>query len=154
MRLLPRDTGFASLASSLSLAVANYKPIPQLPVESNSTAVKGGNQLMPIGAGGQSAQQSFQVQTPGAASTYDQSHPIAEWGEPSVLYVPNNTDSNNANQLKATSTIGPGKCAVQQKYTPTSALPAPTYPAFDPVQANVYRYRQQQGVNLGAWVFI
>lgn len=151
MRLLPRDTGFASLASSLSLAVANYKPIPQLPVASNSTGVKGGNQLMPIGAGGQAAQQSFQVQTSSAASTYDQSHPIAQWGEPSVLYVPNNTDSNNANQLKATSTIGPGKCAVQQKYTPTSSLPAPTYPAFDPVQANVYRYRQQQGVNLGAW---
>lgn len=151
MRLLPRDTGFASLASSLSLAVANYKPIPQLPIASNSTSAKGANQLMPIGAGGQAAQQTFQVQSQNAASSYDQSHPIAQWGEPSVLYVPNVTDSSSANQLKTTSTIGPGKCPVQQKYTPTAPLPAPTYPAFDPVQANVFRYRQQQGVNLGSW---
>lgn len=152
MRLLPRDTGFASLASSLSLAVANYKPIPQLPVETNLTGTKGANQLMPIGAGGKAAQQSFQVQTSSQADTYDQSHPIGQWGEPSVLYVPNTTESSNgANQLKAKSTIGPGKCPVQKKYTPTADLPPPTYPPFDPVQANVYRYRQQQGVNLGSW---
>lgn len=156
---MPRDTGFAGLATSLSLAVANYKPIPQLPTASNSTSGKGGNQLLPVGSGfrgtgSAGAQQAFQVQTSSESTAFDQSHPISQYGEPSVLYVPASSNSS-ANQLASKKTVGPGKCTVvQEKYTPTGgsgALPAPTFAAFDPVQANVYRYRQQQAVNLGSW---
>lgn len=154
MRLLPRDTDFSSVATSLSLAVANYKPIPQLPTGNSSSlsASSGGSQLLPVGTSG-GAQQSFQVQSSKEIQSYDKSHPVSSWGEPSVLYVPE-SETSEANQLKSTKTVGPGKCAVQKEYTPVggwSALPSPTFAPFDPIKANIYRYRQQQGVNLGSW---
>lgn len=158
MRLVPRDTGFAGLASSLSLAIANYKPIPQLPTSNDgSSSTANGNKLMPVSSGSGSTQQTFQVQSQTDANSYFKSHPVTEWGEPSVLYVANTTDAataNGANKFASTATVGPGKCPVASSYTPVGgadALPAPTFEPFDAVQANVYRYRQQQSVNLGAW---
>lgn len=157
MRLVPRDSGFAGLASSLSLAIANYKPIPQLPTtsSSNSSGNTNGNKLMPVSSNAGSTQQTFQVQSQSQANSYFQSHPVAEWGEPSVLYVSNTSASTSgANKFTSTKTVGPGKCPVATSYTPVGgadALPAPTFAPFDAVQANVYRYRQQQSVNLGAW---
>lgn len=159
MRLLPRDHGFSSIATSLSLAVANYKPIPQLPSSntsvnsSNSSTASGASQLLPIGTSSGSSQQSFQLQSNSEASSYSKTHPESSWGEPSILYVPEKS-SSSASQLASSKTVGPGKCPVISEYTPSggwNSLPDPTYPAFDPVMANVYRYRQQQGVNLGSW---
>lgn len=152
MQLFNRDSatsGFNVIASSLSLAVANYKPIPQLPTTSElaSTSDSSANQLKVSGG----RQQTFQTQ-PLSGTSLSTAKNVSEWGEVSLLYVPKETPTSRV--AAAGSTIGPGKCQVLGEYTPTGgwdALPPPTFGEFDPVQANIYRYRQQQGVNLGAW---
>lgn len=153
MRLLPRDADLFSVASTLSLAVANYKPIPQLPA-TNTSAVP--SALANTGSQDTAYRGSiFKVQTPEQANAYSATHDIADWGEPSTLYVPvqsNNTDA--ARKLAAARKVGPGKCPYAQEYTPNGGwknLPPPTFPAFDPVKSTIMRYRQQQGVNLGTW---
>lgn len=154
MQLFTRDTSLTSLASALSLVIANYKPIPQLPTNasSSSSTINNGSTTAKqlVSMGGSTSQQTFMTQSTNSSNV----KPTSEWGEPSVLYVPQSA-SSSANTFKASgATLGPGNCPVQQAYTPNggwSALPPPVFPAFDPVMANVYRYRQQQGVNLGAW---
>lgn len=42
-----------------------------------------------------------------------------------------------------------GGCRVQP-YDPPPVL-SQTFPAFDKAKANIFRYRQQQAVNLGSW---
>ncbi|PWN48295.1 glycoside hydrolase [Violaceomyces palustris] len=163
MRFLPRDTDLTTLAGTLSLAVANYKPIPQLPL-ANSTSLTGGSQNG--GASSMMVQgKSFKVQN----GDYEANHSVKEWGVPSTLYVSvddqsssssnsttspvhNNKDAATPKKL-ATTTVGNG-CPLSNAYTPNGGwdnLPAPTFPAFDSVKANAMRYRQQQGVNLGSW---
>ena len=152
MQLFTRDSSFNSVASALSLVIANYKPIPQLPTSNAVSAGTSAKQM--VSAGGQKTQQTFQTQT---SSSSNNTRDAADWGEVSVLYVPQSTsasETGGASQFASSARIGPGNCPVQQAYTPTggwSALPPPVFPAFDPVMANLYRYRQQQGVNLGAW---
>ncbi|EPQ28427.1 uncharacterized protein PFL1_04253 [Pseudozyma flocculosa PF-1] len=156
MRLLPRDSNFGTLASALSLAAANYKPIPQLPTSNSSQP------LSAISAGGDARQElglgrgySFKVQPADAASSYAATHSLADWGEPSTLYVP--VDANGTvqgHEFKAGRKVGPGSCPYSEEYTPKGGwqnLPPPVFPPFDPVKATVMRYRQQQGVNLGTW---
>ncbi|UZJ52300.1 hypothetical protein CBS101457_001620 [Exobasidium rhododendri] len=154
MQLFARDSsGLTSLAGALSLVVANYKPIPQLPTNSTTSSVSNANTTanQMISSGGAVGQQPFITQSADAPDLKS----ISEWGVPSTLYVPESvTNASSANTFKSTAKIGPGSCPIQQEYTPVggwSALPAPTFDAFDPVMANIYRYRQQQGVNLGAW---
>ncbi|PWN38740.1 glycoside hydrolase [Ceraceosorus guamensis] len=158
MRLLPRDTNIYSLASGLSLAIANYKPVPQLPTNGTTaaaalTAQLGGASLAELGGAGR----SFQVQTgagSGAAGGSGDARPVEEWGEPSVLYVAQRNASTANSFASSGPKIGPGNCPIQSAYTPKGgedALPPPVFAPFDPVKANVMRYRQQNAVNMGAW---
>ncbi|CEH14860.1 hypothetical protein CBOM_02676 [Ceraceosorus bombacis] len=127
MRLLPRDTNIYSLASGLSLAIANYKPVPQLPTNGTTaaaalTAQLGGASVAELGGAGR----SFQRNASSSANSFASSGPK----------------------------IGPGNCPIQSAYTPKGgedALPPPVFAPFDPVKANVMRYRQQNAVNMGAW---
>ncbi|CBQ70574.1 related to Glucan 1,3-beta-glucosidase precursor [Sporisorium reilianum SRZ2] len=160
MRLLPRDTSLNAVASALSLAAANYKPIPQLPTANQSSAIANAN------TGGRntvsSKPNSFQVQKTGSTTDWSSTHKSSDWGVPSTLYVPveslnqtsNGTDADSARKLASSRKVGPGGCPYSAGYTPNGGwdkLPPPTFPAFDPVKATIMRYRQQQGVNLGTW---
>ena len=161
MRLLPRDTSLNAVASALSLATANYKPIPQLPTANQSVVISDTN------TGGRSTvtnkPNSFQVQKTGSTTDWTSTHNSSDWGVPSTLYVPveslNQTageseSADPARKLAASRKVGPGGCPYSAGYTPNGGwdkLPPPTFPAFDPVKATLMRYRQQQGVNLGAW---
>ena len=158
MRLFPRDTSLNAVASALSLAAASYKPIPQLPTANQSTSIAasgaGRNTLTNKG-------NSFQVQKTGSSTDWSATHKASDWGIPSTLYVPvesvNQTAgaaTDPARQLASSRKVGPGGCPYSTGYTPNGgwdALPPPVFPDFDPVKATIMRYRQQQGVNLGAW---
>ncbi|SPO21710.1 related to Glucan 1,3-beta-glucosidase precursor [Ustilago trichophora] len=158
MRLFPRDTSLNAVASALSLAAANYKPIPQLPTANQSTSISD------AGAGRNTLTNkanSFQVQKTGSTTDWTATHKSSDWGVPSTLYVPvassNQTiggDTDAARKLASSRKVGPGGCPFSTGYTPRGgwdALPPPVFPGFDPVKATIMRYRQQQGVNLGAW---
>lgn len=156
MRLFPRDTSLNAVAGALSLAAANYKPIPQLPTANQSTAISdstsGARNTLTNKAN------SFQVQKTGSTTDWTATHNSSEWGVPSTLFVPvdtlNQTATDPARKLASSRKVGPGGCPYSTGYTPNGGwdnLPAPTFPAFDPVKATIMRYRQQQGVNLGAW---
>lgn len=159
MRLYPRDTSLNAVASALSLAAANYKPIPQLPTANQNTSIAdspaGGRNTL------SSKANSFQVQKSGSTTDWTATHNSSEWGVPSTLYVPvdsvNQTSGSTtdpARQLASSKKVGPGGCPYSTGYTPNGGwdnLPPPVYPDFDPVMATIMRYRQQQGVNLGAW---
>ena len=70
------------------------------------------------------------------------------------MFASDLSNTTSAKSFAAASTMGPGKCPILQPYTPVggwSAVPPPVFPAFDAVKANVMRYRQQVGVNLGNW---
>ncbi|KAK0548718.1 Glucan 1,3-beta-glucosidase 3 [Tilletia horrida] len=174
MQIFPRDAqSLFKIANSLSLAVANYKPIPIVP-PTGTLAVNGTNAITGLnGSNGTFAVNGttssiaipnrFQVlggnatsSTSNAATEQSLVNPaanVSEWGIPSTL----NLDTSTASplHLAAQATIGPGNCPVQTTpYVPIGgweALPAPIFAPFDPVRANIMRYRQQQGVNLGSW---
>lgn len=123
---------FSTVAAGLGLVQANYKPIPTLPSSASSLMTAGKTN-------------SFQVQP---KQNVTDAH-MAEWGVPSVVYV---EKTANVNQFASAGRIGPGNCPIQsQPYTPKAELPEPIFAPFDSVKANVMRYRQQSGVNLGAW---
>ncbi|KAL9935520.1 hypothetical protein V8E36_005868 [Tilletia maclaganii] len=150
MQIFPRDaTEFFKIATSLSLAVANYKPVPLVPTAnslivdtSSSTLNTGPNRFQALG-NGTSHNSSFLVN--GKDSR--------KWGIPSSLNL--STETTAPLHMAAQDTIGPGNCPIQKTpYTPMGgweALPPPIFAPFDPVRANIMRYRQQQGVNLGSW---
>ncbi len=165
------DAASEKLFSSLGLVEANYKPIPVLPttkeLSSNGTAASPTYNTS-------SSPNSFQVlSSPQALNLANQKHNTSEWGQTSLLYIPatpsptsNSTVKVNGTSFTSTSpkslaastngqTMGPGGCPVYTApYTPNGGwdkLPAPVYPAFDPVKANIFRYRQQVSVNLGSW---
>ncbi|KAJ1033383.1 hypothetical protein NDA13_001375 [Ustilago tritici] len=154
MRLIPRDTSLNAVASVLSLAAANYKPIPQLPTaiqaSSISDSTTDGRNAMNI------KPNTFQIQDSDSTTDWTATYESSEWGVPSTLYVPvesqNQTDSGR--KLASSRKVGPGGCPYSTGYTPVGGrekLPPPTFPNFDPVKATIMRYRQQQVVNLGAW---
>lgn len=159
MKLFARDTNLNAVASALSLAAANYKPMPQLPTANQSSLISNAT------ANGRTAMSgkanTFQVQSDSSTTDWSATHESSDWGVPSTLYVPveslNSTaapDSDAARKLASSRKVGPGGCPYSTGYTPNGGwanLPAPTFPAFDPVKATIMRYRQQQGVNLGAW---
>ncbi|SYW78406.1 uncharacterized protein UBRO2_02598 [Ustilago bromivora] len=154
MRLIPRDTSLNAVASVLSLAAANYKPIPQLPTANQTSSISDsttdGRNAMNI------KPNTFQIQDSDSTTDWTATHESSEWGVPSTLYVPvesqNQTDSGR--KLASSRKVGPGGCPYSTGYTPVGGwekLPPPTFPNFDPVKATIMRYRQQQGFNLGAW---
>lgn len=154
MRLIPRDTSLNAVASVLSLAAANYKPIPQLPTANQTSSISDsttdGRNAMNI------KPNTFQIQVSDSTTDWTATRESSEWGVPSTLYVPvesqNQTDSGR--KLASSRKVGPGGCPYSTGYTPVGGwekLPPPTFPNFDPVKATIMRYRQQQGVNLGAW---
>ncbi|KAJ1591236.1 hypothetical protein NDA11_007423 [Ustilago hordei] len=95
MRLIPRDTSLNAVASVLSLAAANYKPIPQLPTAKQTSSIShfttDGQNAMNI------KPNTFQIQDSDSTTDWNATHESSEWGVPSTLYVPvesqNQTDS-------------------------------------------------------------
>lgn len=150
MRFLPRgdDAGLTGLASTLSLVIANYKPVPQLPSSSTDSSSNKTNSLSDSSSG----VHKFKT-TP---SNYTDPHrDVSEWGVPSTLYIPSDSSSSststNGHQL-ASSKVGPGNCPLNTgTYSPNTTLGDPTFDKFDSVKATVMRYRQQISVNLGGW---
>ncbi|PWN20541.1 glycoside hydrolase [Microstroma glucosiphilum] len=131
MQILGRSSGgLTALATGLSLAIAKYKPSPQ--VSTNATSSSSGS--------------SYKVHT---SSTLDP----AVWGVPAPLVLSNSSSSSKGNTFKTTSTVGPGSCPLNTtSYVSTyGALPDPTYAKFNSVKANIMRYREQMSVNLGGW---
>lgn len=117
-----------SIASSLSLAIANYKPVPTIPSQEGpshgrvSQVSKGSTERDP-----------------------------AEWGIPSVL----NISSAHGNIFKSDSEnsgepVGPSGCTVQKMYW-ADGLYDVFFPPYDQSRANTIRYRKQVGVNIGTW---
>lgn len=154
MRLLPRDASLNAVASALSLAAANYKPVPQMPLANQSTAFA--NISASTREGLSSNTTSYQLQSTLPANNWNATHNASDWGVPSTLFVPveSQNQTETARKLASTRKVGPGGCPFSDGYTPPGgydALQPPTFPSFDPVRATVMRYRQQQGVNLGAW---
>ncbi|CAD6889638.1 unnamed protein product [Tilletia laevis] len=153
MQIFPRSSGdLIKIASSLSLAVANYKPVPMVPNGNDlvvnaslpSASNSGANRFQTVAGSSNVTSSNSSL----AASGFN----VSEWGVPSTL----NFDTSAASPLNMAvqSTIGPGNCPIQTTYTPIGgweALPPPLFAPFDPVRANIMRYRQQQGVNLGSW---
>ncbi|EST06233.1 Glycoside hydrolase, family 5 [Kalmanozyma brasiliensis GHG001] len=159
MRLLPRDTSLNAVASALSLAAANYKPVPQLSSANKGTDIANMSTSDASQAQGRNST-SYQVQSTLTANNWTATHNTSNWGVPSTLFVPveshnkTSVDAEVTSKLASSRKVGPGGCPFSDGYTPTGgwdALPPPTFPAFDPVRATIMRYRQQQGVNLGAW---
>lgn len=81
-----------------------------------------------------------------------------QWGEPSYLLLPKNSSyqQHGNGYAQQQPTIGPGKCSViNQSYVPVGGWSTlPDNVTFDPLnqtKANILRYRQQVGVNLGSW---
>lgn len=151
MRLLPRDTeSLSGLAASLSLVIANYKPVPQLP-SANTTATSSGTK----GVGKSLNVNQFKTSPANYTSPYSDA---SMWGVPSILYVPEDTNStssttksSNGHQL-ASSTVGPGGCPLNTgTYKPNTTLGDPVFASFSSTKATMMRYRQQLAVNLGAW---
>ncbi|CAO1633075.1 unnamed protein product [Parajaminaea phylloscopi] len=144
MRFLPRDTeSLTGLATSLSLVIANYKPVPQLPTAEAANSTSKGNSL-----------NAHRFKT--ASANYTNPYADASlWGVPSTLYIDDTSDSTaksaNGHQL-ASGTVGPGGCPLNTgSYSPKTTLGDPTYAKFDSVKSNMMRYRQQISANLGAW---
>ncbi|PWN27962.1 glycoside hydrolase [Jaminaea rosea] len=152
MRLFSRDNSqsLTSLASSLSLVVANYKPVPQLPSASSSNSSSKGISTK----AGDLNVHGFQTQSTGYKNPHAD---VSKWGEVSVLYVPETNDTSSSSRtgthkLASSATVGPGKCPLNtDTYTPKGELGDPVFDDFDSVKATVMRYRQQISVNLGAW---
>ncbi|KAE8231054.1 hypothetical protein CF326_g3935 [Tilletia indica] len=152
MQIFPRNSGdLIKIASSLSLAIANYKPVPIVPTANDlvvnaslPSSNSGANRFQTVAGGNSTTNSSIT-----AASGVN----VSEWGVASTL----NFDTSVASPLNMAvqATIGPGNCPIQTTpYTPIGgweALPPPLFAPFDPVRANIMRYRQQQGVNLGSW---
>lgn len=123
-----------SIASSLSLAIANYKPVPSIPSENSNSH----GRVSQVSGGGNT----------GSSSSRDPSL----WGVPSVLNV---TTPSGGNMFKSDSensgeTVGSSGCTVLDSYSPKGQLEV-TFPDFDSSRANTLRYRKQVGVNVGSW---
>lgn len=146
--LLPRvdSSSLSAVAAGLGLIIANYKPIPQLPKATSGSSFV--------------AVSGHKYQTASANETAD--YPFSnttEYGVTSTLYLPVDDSTtvgssktvDNGNSFAA-STVGNGACPLNTTtYVPTTTLGDPVFDSFDPVKANIMRYRQQIGVNLGGW---
>lgn len=149
MRFLPRDTeSLTGIASTLSLVIANYKPIPELPAadsttDKDSTSAKGSSQSLNV--------QHFKTASANYTSPYANA---SLWGVPSTLYITDETSSSsasNGHQLTS-STVGPGHCPLNKgSYSPNTTLGDPVFDSFDSVKSTIMRYRQQTSANLGGW---
>ncbi|WFD34571.1 hypothetical protein MCUN1_001412 [Malassezia cuniculi] len=127
-----------TIASSLSLAIANYKPVPTIPSQ-NTTS------------GGRVSQ----VSNSSSGSTDSSSNggrDAALWGLPSILNITTPTGGNifKSDSDNSGETIGNSGCTVQSTYTPSNLVEV-TFPDFDSARANTMRYRKQVGVNVGSW---
>ena len=135
MQLTSTLLDFTKVASTLSLSVANYKPIPVLQTNDSS------------GHGRVGAVSSHKSGT--------EDHSAASWGLPSILHVPESSSKGNngrvASSHKGSSgeTVGAG-CNVLDEYSPKDSLNV-EFPPYNQTRANIMRYRKQIGVNGGSW---
>ncbi|KAI0950502.1 hypothetical protein AcV7_008947, partial [Taiwanofungus camphoratus] len=118
--------GLSALLHALSLAQGLYKPIPGVAALTSNTLrdVSSATEIYPTD-GTVPAQSSNN----GNADNY-QAQPVASL----------QTGYINAQGVP---------CGIQSYEAPS--LGDQTFPPFDQAEANVYRYRQQQSVNLGSW---
>ncbi|WFD30544.1 hypothetical protein MSPP1_001565 [Malassezia sp. CBS 17886] len=138
MKILQLGIDFGKVASSLGLAHANYKPIPALDSNSASSSSSdgaSGGRIASVLGGGESRNASI-------------------WGEPSVLHMPHSDDSGgriaSSSHQNSGKTVGSHGCEALDDYTPKDSLQV-HFPAYNKTRANIMRYREQMGVNTGAW---
>lgn len=128
---LTLNSNFNDIASSLSLAYANYKPVPQVKSQSSSSV-----------AGARVGQVKD-----------DNSRDPSLWGEPSVLHLP--TKQGNGRNA-GTDSKGSGKsvghhgCTVLDDYTPKDSIHV-EFPSYNSSRSKLMQYREQMGVNGGSW---
>ena len=134
MQILSPGFDFSRVASSLSLATANYKPVP---VTQNSMTTESSS------SGGRVA----------SVQTSSGSHPESSWGLPSILHLPQSSQNGHDfrnNNSSSGRTVGSNGCTLVDEYTPSDSLNV-EFPSFNKSRANMLRYREQMGVNVGSW---
>ncbi|WFD03364.1 hypothetical protein MOBT1_002053 [Malassezia obtusa] len=135
MQILTPGFDFSKVATSLSLATANYKPVPvsQSALDSaTSTSTSHGRV---------------------AQAQSSNNRPESSWGLPSVLHTPDS--SSNGRTLSSDSstsgkTVGSHGCTILDDYSPKDSLNV-EFPSFNKSRSNMMRYREQMGVNVGSW---
>ena len=126
---------FYKVASSLSLSLASYKPIPV--VESSNDSDNPGR-VSAVDSSG---------------SSWSEKHPESEWGSPSILKMSNDSSDGRSaasNSNGSGKTVGQHGCTLLDDYTPKDSIHV-QFPSFNRTRANIMRYRQQIGVNGGSW---
>ncbi|WFD00467.1 hypothetical protein MYAM1_003216 [Malassezia yamatoensis] len=137
MQIFSSGIDFTRVASSLSLATANYKPVP----------------VAESSAGTESSSSSGRVAAASSGSANAQSNrPESTWGMPSVLHLPQSTNGNSFRSSNSSSgqTVGSSGCTLLSPYSSNTSLNV-EFPSFNKSRANMMRYREQMGVNVGSW---
>ncbi len=130
----------ASLLQVLGLSQAIFKPIPALV----------GNLTAPLAAIGDAADGilgSLPIPLP-KLSDIPLIGQILE-AEPTAGTDAGHDSTGSDGMAMENLAVDSSSCVVEP-YNPPPVL-AQTFPPFDQAKANVFRYRQQQGVNLGSW---
>ncbi|KAH7923868.1 glycoside hydrolase [Leucogyrophana mollusca] len=122
--MLANVTAFTALIQALSLTQGSFKPTPSLYAAASNSSLTTNTESAPA--------RDFGVPSP--PSGFVSVHSPAAGGR---FASQNSLSSQDP------------KCSVAP-YDPPPILNQ-TFPPFDQSQANVYRYRQQQSVNLGSW---
>ena len=131
-----KGVDLSKVASSLSLAIANYKPVPEMPSTSSSSDSSTGGRIAQAGSGSTSV-------------GHKNHHNPKEWGYPSVLQGSPQGNNFQSSGSQSGKTVGDGGCP-QTSYSPKN-LTSVHFPSYDASRAMLMRYRRQVGVNLGSW---
>lgn len=144
--MLLSDNSLRTVLSSLSLTSSLFKPMPDFiagAIDDSPPTIQGA-QCIPflVGFAGDCANvpealAGIVVATDSASTTTSPS--------PNTALKVNRTAGPNDPRIRMQDTA----CVVPPYDSPI--IPTPLFPPFDDTRANVYRYRQQQGVNLGSW---
>lgn len=135
MQLTSTLLDFTKVASTLSLSIANYKPIPVVQTSDSSSHGR--------------------VNAVSSQMSGTENHSAASWGMPSILHIPQSSSKGNNGRVASSDndssgeTVGTG-CNVLDDYSPKDSLNV-EFPSYNQTRANMMRYRKQIGVNGGAW---
>lgn len=127
----------AALLQALGLSQSIFKPIPGLVGGVTSTVDGVLNTLDGITGG-------LGLPLPPLAPLLGSLLDVDEKTDGSSAQIPQNFPADYVQNLDADS------CNVEP-YNPPQVI-AQTFPPFDQEKANVFRYRQQQSVNMGSWL--
>lgn len=135
MQLTSTWLDFTKVASTLSLSIANYKPIPVVQTSDSSSHGR--------------------VNAVSNHKSGTEKHSSESWGMPSILHIPQSSTKGNNGRVASSDndssgeTVGIG-CTVLDEYSPKDSLNV-EFPSYNQTRANMMRYRKQIGVNGGAW---